>query len=84
MGLVEKGTYNAKVLLANDTKMTTDTGQSYTINNNVIKNNNSIVSYVDNNDYLYNGNVKYPLLFFLISIVNNILSNKIILDVGMK
>ncbi|PSW49765.1 DUF4832 domain-containing protein [Photobacterium kishitanii] len=64
VGLVEKGTYNAKVLLANDTKMTTDTGQSYTINNNVIKNNNSIVSYVDNNDYLYNGNVKYPLLFF--------------------
>ncbi|WP_181316338.1 DUF4832 domain-containing protein [Photobacterium kishitanii] len=65
VGLVEKGTYNAKVLLANDTKMTTDTGQSYTINNNVIKNNNSIVSYVDNNHYLYNGNVKYPSSFFL-------------------
>ncbi|WP_080888939.1 DUF4832 domain-containing protein [Photobacterium kishitanii] len=64
VGLVEKGTYNAKVLLANDTKMTTDTGQSYTINNNVIKNNNSIVSYVDNNHYLYNGNVKYPSSFF--------------------
>ncbi|PSU93079.1 DUF4832 domain-containing protein [Photobacterium kishitanii] len=65
VGLVEKGTYNAKVLLANDTKMTTDTGQSYTINNNIIKNNNSIVSYVDNNHYLYNGNVKYPSSFFL-------------------
>ncbi|WP_181318876.1 DUF4832 domain-containing protein [Photobacterium kishitanii] len=68
VGLVEKGTYNAKVLLANDTKMTTDTGQSYTITknrNDVIKNNNSIVSYVDNDDCLYNGNVKYLSSSFL-------------------